>query len=514
MLLTSPQSLVDEGRLAFYDIYRTAKLNERESVLVRAKAHEDFPDIVSREPWDGTGVLPDCTKRLTNGDPLSRDFQSPSLQVWHAGLSCHLQPKSNQTILFDVNDANFLNEFNDQRRRQNVNEDGVKYRLFLVYQLPRGTVIPNTIGIECDGPTHVCLYPIGDNIAVSEIDAGLSSFTIDVLKDLQSWRPFAVFKVKGSGFNFPVEFPPDSDVFPYRRWLSDVISFGDSDIAMLASNYTEEYTSGSLTVFEYMSKMLSVAKNYAADCDCDNIEMNLCIIKALSFALNANLLNEKNERYYAWFILLPMFTILLLYRTSFMMKSSTLNGERAERNLALTATNIFESASRTALAIEGGRPVVSAAASIDLLYINAQLRVAIALPFKVYVDGVEVLFDEFEPSPVVEDAEPTVDHSDVCEEIVECYTSQDVKTDHRICIEASNKKALLVKLTEEEYSKLTQECATCFGYTSNTARCKNKRKSLRGEKVWCYHHTNQERDYRKYLTFRDRPEWCVWWEEM
>ena len=44
--------------------------------------------------------------------------------------------------------------------------------------------------------------------------------------------------------------------------------------------------------------------------------------------------------------------------------------------------------------------VISAAASIDLLYIDAQLGVPIALPFKVTVNGIDVLFDEMEPSPV------------------------------------------------------------------------------------------------------------------
>ena len=181
-MAATPESLVLDGRLAFRDIYRTAKLNERESVLVRGKSQDDFPDIVPHDPWNGTGVLRDCTKQLATGDELSPD-QWRSLQVWHAGLSCQLKLKDGQNILFGLNDDNFLNEFNDLRRGGSMKVEGVKYRLFLVYQLPRGTVISNAIGIERDGENHVCLYPIGDDIAISDIENGLASFTIDVLRD-------------------------------------------------------------------------------------------------------------------------------------------------------------------------------------------------------------------------------------------------------------------------------------------------------------------------------------------
>ena len=298
-MAATPESLVLDGRLAFRDIYRTAKLNERESVLVRGKSQDDFPDIVPHDPWNGTGVLRDCTKQLATGDELSPD-QWRSLQVWHAGLSCQLKLKDGQNILFGLNDDNFLNEFNDLRRGGSMKVEGVKYRLFLVYQLPRGTVISNAIGIERDGENHVCLYPIGDDIAISDIENGLASFTIDVLRELRlSWRPFAVVRVRASGFVFPLEFPPDSDVFPFRHWLITVINYGDSDIAMRASNYTEDYTGGTIAVSGYLSKMYSIAKSYSVECDYDHITMNLCILKALSFALNANLLFEKNERYCA-----------------------------------------------------------------------------------------------------------------------------------------------------------------------------------------------------------------------
>lgn len=65
---------------------------------------------------------------------------------------------------------------------------------------------------------------------------------------------------------------------------------------MNASRYTAECIDGSLALFKYFSKMLSIARSYAVDCSFDHIGMNLCISKALLFALYSNLLFEKNER--------------------------------------------------------------------------------------------------------------------------------------------------------------------------------------------------------------------------
>lgn len=199
-----------------------------------------------------------------------------------------------------------------------------------------------------------------------------------------------------------------------------------------------------------------------------------------------------------------------------MIKSSTFNEDEAtEYSVISTSSNDLETTSRRVLAIDGGRSVVSAAASINLLYIDARIAVPFALPFKVVVADVEVLFDEIEPSPVAEGFESDVGDSDKCEDIIESFSRDPVSTDSvDIYIEASVKKAFLVKLTAEESFKFLQGCATCFGYTTKLVRCRNKkRKSLQGEKVWCYHHKNQEWEYRRFRTYGDRPELCVWWEE-
>jgi hypothetical protein len=294
--MQAPMSLVNGGRLILNDIYRTAKLNEDRSVLVRGKASDQFPDVTTNDPWDGRGVLPNCDLSLANGDIVSGE-QWPTLQAWHAGLSCQLRLRPLQGILFDVYDENFMTEFNDPSRRQNLKNETGQYRVLRVYELRKGTEIPNDIGIEVDGENHVCLYPIGTNIDVTDIENGVASFTINALVPLEpSWRPFALFQVRASSFAWPFEFPPDSDVFPFRRWLAIIINYGDSDIAINASSHTEEYIDGSLSLSIYFTKMLSLSRRYAVDCSFDHIGINLRISKALLFWLNANLL-KNSERY-------------------------------------------------------------------------------------------------------------------------------------------------------------------------------------------------------------------------
>ena len=183
-----------------------------------------------------------------------------------------------------------------------------------------------------------------------------------------------------------------------------------------------------------------------------------------------------------------------------MIKSSTFNGdEDTESAVVSTASNDFETTSR--------EPIRYCRSSVYL--IDATLAATILLPFKVVVDGVEVLFDEIEPSPV---AEGFASDSDRCKETVKSFTRNVVIMD--ICIEVSVKKSFPVKLSAEEGAKFMQECETCFGYTTNQVRCSNRRKSLQGEKVWCYHHKHQEREYRRFSTFGNRPEICDWWESL
>eukprot|EP01039_Chlorochromonas_danica_P000669 gene669-724_t len=283
------QSLVFEGRLILHNLYRIGSLNESETALVRGKVTDNFPDIIPNAPWDGRGLLPNCNKSLVNGDEVPNDLWK-SLRVWHAGLSCQLL-KPKEGILFDVEDPEFLNEFKAPARAQNQKIGTDFFRIFQMYELEKGSSIPPNIGIEIDGDNHVCLYPTGADISLSDIEVGQAAFTIDALSALQpAWKPYAIFQVRTSGFNWPETFPLDSHLFPFRQWVSLVINFSESTaVAINAARDTENYCSGDLTFPEYSSRMLSIARSFSMDCSYDHIDMNCSILKALQLMLDTEL---------------------------------------------------------------------------------------------------------------------------------------------------------------------------------------------------------------------------------
>jgi hypothetical protein len=200
----TPQSLLLNGRLILHNLYRTAKLSEKRTALVRAQANNLFPDIVPNDsgycdPWEGTGTLPSCDRALCNNDEVHGN-QWKSLQVWHAGLSCQLLLKPGQRLLSDIKDPGFLREFNDPKRDQYMKNETGAYRIFLVYELKKGSIIPSNIGIEKDGENHVCIYPTGNNIPISDIEEGLASFTIDALVAMENkWKPYDCFRSEATG---------------------------------------------------------------------------------------------------------------------------------------------------------------------------------------------------------------------------------------------------------------------------------------------------------------------------
>jgi hypothetical protein len=159
--------------------------------------------------------------------------------------------------------------------------------------LKKGTKIPPDIGVEIDGDNHVCLYPTGADISASDIESGLSSFTIDVLSGLQpAWNLYAIFQVRAKGFHWPEFFPSDSDLFPFRQWVTLIIIDGESEIAMNAAEHTQSYCCGSLAICEYLSKMLDLAGCYALDCSFEQLRINSCMLKALQFVLDFELVKK------------------------------------------------------------------------------------------------------------------------------------------------------------------------------------------------------------------------------
>lgn len=185
-----------------------------------------------------------------------------------------------------------------------------------------------------------------------------------------------------------------------------------------------------------------------------------------------------------------------MYRsTNFIIKSSTFrDNKNTEIEIISKWHEDLVTASRIYLGIDGGRSVLIAA-SIDMLFMSARVTTSLALPFAVRIDNKEIVFDEIEPSPVVEDFEPDVGSIDKCAEIVASFSCDPAIDDSvDVCIEASSKIAFSVQLTVDERSQFLQGCNTCFGYTTKQVQCKNKRKLLQGDQVWCYHHKHQKRD--------------------
>jgi hypothetical protein len=201
-----------------------------------------------------------------------------------------------------------------------------------------------------------------------------------------------------------------------------------------------------------------------------------------------------------------------------MIKSTSLNEDgAAEPTVISTLSHELEYSTRNLLAVGDGRVALSAlspAASIDLVFIQATvLAQSLVIPFKVKVGEVEVLFDDIEPSLVLESDEVDANHNDKCLKLVKSYSAEEPATADTVelLIEASAATSIIVKVTEEESASLLANCEYCFGYSTKEVRCKHRRKILLNEKVWCYHHKEQEHENRKFQIYGDRPEFCSWW---
>ena len=82
-----------------------------------------------------------------------------------------------------------------------------------------------------DGDNHVYVYRTGSNVPISDIEQGLFSFTINALVAMEDkWEPYALIQIRSSGFVRPEDFPTDSSEFPFRQWVSIVITRGESDV--------------------------------------------------------------------------------------------------------------------------------------------------------------------------------------------------------------------------------------------------------------------------------------------
>ncbi len=89
-----------------------------------------------------------------------------------------------------------------------------------------------------------------------------------------------------------------------------------------------------------------------------------------------------------------------------MIKSSSLSDEKALESTIISSFYdcIVTRVDNTLGVSRGRRALAAAAASIDMLILNASINLSdIAIPFSIVLDnGREIVFDEIEPKPVFE----------------------------------------------------------------------------------------------------------------
>lgn len=302
-----PTSLIYDGILCFFNVYRSAKIGDGRKSVIQGRVEDMFHLPVANDPFDGSGTCTSCERSVIDGY-RTEAYQYKTLNTWNVGISCQLSLINdlvghnrvvNQMIMLQLGDIGFEEEFN-RPRSQNWKDpyDGITYRIMKVYELKKGTNIPDSIGIERDGLNHVCLYPKGAQFLVSDIDHSFTSFTIDVLKEIETqWIAFALFKVKANGYVFPSQFPPsDDDIFPFIKWIEVVILHANGDIPYILSLaitlFTHDDTPSSDVTKTFFQSVVAIAEKFLLDCSERFIDMNRKVLIACKFVVQAVELTE------------------------------------------------------------------------------------------------------------------------------------------------------------------------------------------------------------------------------
>lgn len=214
-------------------------------------------------------------------------------------------------------------------------------------------------------------------------------------------------------------------------------------------------------------------------------------------------------------------SVNLSFELSFMLKSKTLEDTPLfEQEIVSTHHNKIEVAIRQSIPVQGGNAFVTAAASIDVLFVNCALSGTSdqpQLPFKLNVEGKIIVFDAVDCSPVFEDKGNDVDSRthNVSQSFGKANNSNKSAAADLECVvvEANASKAFEITLPHQVLTEVREKCNMCFGYTKQGVRCKNMREPVGKSLVWCHHHYNQEKEYQLYLVNNTRPLQCLWWEQ-
>lgn len=171
---------------------------------------------------------------------------------------------------------------------------------------------------------------------------------------------------------------------------------------------------------------------------------------------------------------------------------------------------------------------VSAAASVDIYFIAVQRFKPILVPFIVKTPSGNLIFDEIELNPPIEDiAEESLDmkqdieemtndaFGDYCAEVVPTFPSLSTTALLTLDVEVNETVAIRIKLTEQQKEMIHQGTLLCMGYKGNGERCTNLRKPGKHDhQVWCHHHKHQRTEFARLQSRGEMPiSNPIWWEE-
>jgi hypothetical protein len=496
-----PIDRVEAKKLAYVDLFRTCYVAERINGLSCVRASDRLGTITRNQ--DGkTGTIQSCLKSLPN-DVLPPHAYN-TLTSWHAGMSCQNFLRPQQAILFDCVGLEVAEEF-DRSWDKDIDEyedrDGATYRRFRVFMLPKGTVIPDNIGIEQDGLNHITIYPKNQPFHVTKVTDWSSFHVDDFLPLVSKWKKFAVLEMKCNGLFLPLYFPPDQDTFPVRHFLEEILLNGSPENALQTYEAVSLLESGRMSLLQFLKLMNSVGTSHLLLCDGNNfIFVVQPCIKALRYWLTLLEIstNAKDETFSMW------------------IKSTTLSDRMQEKALAEDKDHMY-AFSRNECHLEGGQsvPVVEVIGSIDILFLNVKVSSSSApvyLPFW-YENkslNMKVLFDEIDVLPFVEE-----DSDAKCASVT---PAQEPSSEYpeKVIIEFNSKVAVSVPVSITEKQVLLQSTICCSGYTIHGRRCKNKRKGIESQNVWCHHHVQQKvelENFQKFGEFRPEAECALnWWK--
>jgi hypothetical protein len=339
-----------------------------------------------------TGTILSCRRSITESHTLPA-YAFQSLRVWHSGLSCQLRLRSGQFILSNADATpkqQFLAEFYDEDREQIYeDEEGNEHKVFRVFMLTKGTVIPDRIGIEQDGENHVTMYPKSVPFTVKKC-RDWSVFQVDGFVPLvERWKPFALLSLKAGGFKLPSYFPDDSDFFPFRHFIREIIINGSAENAVRSSDLLHHLASDKITLLNFLRSMAAVGSSHLLACD--DVFTFTDIVKPCIATLQF------------WSKCLVLATVAIDVPLTLVVKSHSLDGNK-EQETAFVANQKNEISMKCSDSIHlaSSRSVIECVGSIDIVYLNATILThsptAVFLPFW-YENtslGIKALFNDID----------------------------------------------------------------------------------------------------------------------